>query len=146
MLVVDAAHCAFPLSGRGPTLAITGTWLLTMALSENPDNLDAAFAQYSRDRRPHVIYAQGTVGAGGDMLAPAPQEAIDARNRELLKPAEFYRKGSATTTFRRSATQGTSSTATSSFSRSRRSSRCPRSSYPGSHLHNGSGMSALCRG
>jgi len=83
VLVGDAAHCASPLSGRGTSLAITGTWLLAKALAENDDDLDAAFAQYERDQRPHVTYAQGTVGAGGDLLVPATQEAIDARNREM---------------------------------------------------------------
>lgn len=83
VLVGDAAHCASPMSGRGTSLAITGTWLLAKALSEHAGDLEAAFAQYERDQRPHVTYAQGTAGAGGDLLMPATQEAIDARNREL---------------------------------------------------------------
>lgn len=83
VLVGDAAHCASPLSGRGTSLAITGTWLLAKALSENADDLAAALAQYERDQRPHVSYAQGTVDAGGDLLVPATQAAIDARNRLL---------------------------------------------------------------
>ncbi|VEG53109.1 monooxygenase FAD-binding protein [Mycolicibacterium aurum] len=83
VLVGDAAHCASPLSGRGTSLAITGTWLLTQALVDNADDLDAAFAQYERDQRPHVAYAQATVGPGGDLLIPATQEAIDARNQGL---------------------------------------------------------------
>lgn len=85
VLVGDAAHCASPMSGRGTSLAITGTWLLAKALSENADDLDAAFAQYERDQRPHVTYAQGTAGAGGDLLVPATQEAIDARNHALAQ-------------------------------------------------------------
>ncbi|SKT78209.1 monooxygenase FAD-binding protein [Mycobacteroides abscessus subsp. massiliense] len=85
VLVGDAAHCASPLSGRGTSLAITGTWLLTKALTENADNLDAAFAQYEHDQRPHVTYAQGTAGAGGDLLVPETQKAIDARNRQLAQ-------------------------------------------------------------
>ncbi|MGV9802879.1 FAD-dependent monooxygenase [Mycobacterium sp. NPDC003449] len=85
VLVGDAAHCASPMSGRGTSLALTGTWLLAKALSENPDDLDAAFAQYERDQRPHVTYAQGTAGVGGDRLVPATQEAIDARNRMLAQ-------------------------------------------------------------
>ncbi|MEZ0353234.1 FAD-dependent monooxygenase [Mycobacterium sp. pR1184] len=83
VLVGDAAHCASPMSGRGTSLAITGTWLLAKALFENADDLEAALAQYERDQRPHVTHAQGTVGAGGDLLVPATQEAIDARNRAL---------------------------------------------------------------
>ncbi|MEE6176079.1 FAD-dependent monooxygenase [Mycobacterium sp. 050134] len=85
VLVGDAAHCASPMSGRGTSLAITGTWLLAKALTENVDDLDAALAQYERDQRPHVAYAQGTAGAGGDLLVPATQEAIDGRNRELAR-------------------------------------------------------------
>ncbi len=85
VLVGDAAHCASPMSGRGTSLAMTGTWLLTKALSENADDVGAAFAQYEREQRPHVTYAQGTAGAGGELLVPATQEAIDARNRELAR-------------------------------------------------------------
>jgi 2-polyprenyl-6-methoxyphenol hydroxylase-like FAD-dependent oxidoreductase len=83
VLVGDAAHCASPLSGRGTSLAITGTWLLAKALSDQPDDLKAAFTQYERDQRPHVTYAQGTAAPGGDRLVPATQDAIDARNRLL---------------------------------------------------------------
>jgi 2-polyprenyl-6-methoxyphenol hydroxylase-like FAD-dependent oxidoreductase len=85
VLVGDAAHCASPMSGRGTSLAFTGTWLLAEALTENTHDLEAAFAQYEREQRPHVTYAQGTVGAGGDLLVPATQAAIDARNRELAR-------------------------------------------------------------
>ena len=83
VLVGDAAHCASPLSGRGTSLALTGTWLLAKALTENAEDVVAAFDQYERAQRPHVTYAQGTVGAGGDLLVPTTQEAIDARNRAL---------------------------------------------------------------
>ncbi|CAM3384370.1 monooxygenase [Mycobacterium intermedium] len=85
VLVGDAAHCASPMSGRGTSLALTGTWLLAKALNEHADDLDAAFAEYERDQRPHVTYAQGTARAGGDWMIPATQEAIDARNRELAR-------------------------------------------------------------
>jgi 2-polyprenyl-6-methoxyphenol hydroxylase-like FAD-dependent oxidoreductase len=83
VLVGDAAHCASPLSGRGTSLAITGTWLLAKALTEHPDDLETAFTQYEHDQRPHVTYAQGTAAPGGDQLVPATQDAIDARNRIL---------------------------------------------------------------
>ncbi|KAA0099577.1 FAD-binding protein [Mycolicibacterium sp. P1-18] len=83
VLVGDAAHCASPLSGRGTSLALTGTWLLATALAEPGNDLDAAFAQYEHEQRPHVTYAQGTVGAGGDLLMPVTQEAIEARNLKL---------------------------------------------------------------
>ncbi|MBA0048540.1 FAD-dependent monooxygenase [Mycobacteroides sp. LB1] len=85
VLVGDAAHCASPPSGRGTSLAITGTWLLAKALTDNADNLDTAFAQYEHDQRPHVAYAQSTAGTGGDLLVPATQEAIDTRNHELAQ-------------------------------------------------------------
>lgn len=85
VLVGDAAHCASPLSGRGTSLAITGTWLLAGALSEHPDDLAAALGQYERAQRPHVTYAQGTAIPGGDQLVPATQDAIDARNRLLAE-------------------------------------------------------------
>jgi 2-polyprenyl-6-methoxyphenol hydroxylase-like FAD-dependent oxidoreductase len=51
------------------------------------DGLEAAFAQYERDQRPHVTYAQGTAAPGGDQLVPATQDAIDARNRRLIAAA-----------------------------------------------------------
>ena len=85
VLVGDAAHCASPMSGRGTSLALTGTSLLARALTDNADDLGAAFDQYEHEQRPHVTYAQGTVGAGGDLLVPATQEAINARNRELAR-------------------------------------------------------------
>ena len=85
VLVGDAAYCASPMSGRGTSLALTGTWLLAQALTEHTDDLDAAFAQYERDQRPHVTYAQGTALAGGEWMIPATQEDIDTRNRRLAQ-------------------------------------------------------------
>lgn len=87
VLVGDAAHCASPLSGRGTSLAITGTWLLAQALRDHPNDLETALAQYERDQRPHVTYAQGTAAPGGDLLIPATQDAIDARNQRLSAAA-----------------------------------------------------------
>lgn len=86
VLAGDAAACASPLSGRGTSLAITGTWLLAQALSDHPDDLEAALVQYERGQGPHVTYAQGTAAPGGDQLVPATQDAIDARN-QLLRAA-----------------------------------------------------------
>ena len=85
VLVGDAAHCASPMSGRGTSLALTGTWLLAQALAEHPDDLEAALARYEQDQRPHVAYAQGTAAGGGDLLVPATEDAIDARNRQLAQ-------------------------------------------------------------
>jgi 2-polyprenyl-6-methoxyphenol hydroxylase-like FAD-dependent oxidoreductase len=83
VLVGDAAHCASNLSGRGTSLALTGTWFLAQALRDHPNNLELAFKQYERDQRPHVARSQATAAPGGDLLIPAAQEEIDARNRRL---------------------------------------------------------------
>jgi 2-polyprenyl-6-methoxyphenol hydroxylase-like FAD-dependent oxidoreductase len=83
VLLGDAAYCASPLSGRGTSLAMTGAWLLAQALREYPDDIAAAFEQYEREQVPHVTYAQGTAGPGGDVLVPATQPDIDARNQRL---------------------------------------------------------------
>jgi 2-polyprenyl-6-methoxyphenol hydroxylase-like FAD-dependent oxidoreductase len=83
VLLGDAAYCASPLSGRGTSLAMTGAWLLAAALRDHPGDAAAAFEQYEREQRPHVSYAQGTAAAGGDVLIPASQQDIDARNQRL---------------------------------------------------------------
>lgn len=86
-LVGDAAYCASPLSGRGTSLALTGAWHLAQALGNHPDHVSQALAQYQRDQLPHVRHAQATAGPGGDLLIPATQDAIDARNRRLTAEA-----------------------------------------------------------
>jgi 2-polyprenyl-6-methoxyphenol hydroxylase-like FAD-dependent oxidoreductase len=83
VLVGDAAHCASPLSGRGTSLALTGTWLLTQALAQHPGDHDAAFEQYEREQRLYVTHAQDSAGPGGDLLVPATDDAINARNQRL---------------------------------------------------------------
>jgi 2-polyprenyl-6-methoxyphenol hydroxylase-like FAD-dependent oxidoreductase len=83
VLVGDAASCASNLSGRGTSLAMTGAWLLAEALRDHPDNVAAAFDQYEREQRPYVTYAQGTAAPGGDLMVPATQQDIDARNKRL---------------------------------------------------------------
>jgi 2-polyprenyl-6-methoxyphenol hydroxylase-like FAD-dependent oxidoreductase len=83
VLVGDSAYCASPLSGRGTSLAMTGAWLLAEALRDHPDDLAAAFDQYEREQLTHVTYAQDTAGPGGDVLVPATQPDIDARNQRL---------------------------------------------------------------
>src|SRR6202012_3679384 len=72
VLVGDSAHCASPLSGRGTSLAMTGSWLLAEALRDHPDDIAAAFQQYEREQLPYVSYAQGTAGPGGGVGVPAP--------------------------------------------------------------------------
>lgn len=88
VLVGDSAYCASPLSGRGTSLAMTGAWLLAEAFRDHPDDVAAAFDQYEREQLPHVTYAQGTAAPGGDVLVPATQQEIDARNQRLGAAAQ----------------------------------------------------------
>lgn len=91
VLVGDAAHCASGLSGRGTSLAITGTWLLAQALHTHGEDLEAAFEEYERRQRPHVVRAQASAGPGGDLIVPATQydlDVRDARLRGLATPTE----------------------------------------------------------
>lgn len=83
VLVGDAAYCASPLAGRGTSLALTGAWSLAEALRRHGRDLDRAFARYERLQRPRALRAQATAAPGGDVLAPATQEGIDARNERL---------------------------------------------------------------
>lgn len=85
VLAGDAAHCAANLSGRGASLALTGTWLLAQALREHPGDLEAAFRDYHDRQRPYVTHAQDSAGPGGDFLMPATQRALDARNARLRR-------------------------------------------------------------
>lgn len=81
VLVGDAAHCASNLSGRGTSLALTGSWFLGQALRDHPGEAATAFEQYEHDQRPHARRSQATAAPGGDLLVPATQEQIDARNQ-----------------------------------------------------------------
>ena len=83
VLVGDAAHCASSLTGRGTSLALTGTYLLAQALLEHPHDHLAAFQDYERRQRPVVERALTTAAPGGDRLVPATQEALDERNKRL---------------------------------------------------------------
>jgi 2-polyprenyl-6-methoxyphenol hydroxylase-like FAD-dependent oxidoreductase len=82
-LVGDAAHCASNLSGRGTSLALTGTWFLAQALRDHPGDLARAWEQYERDQRPRATRSQATAAPGGERLIPATQEEIDTRNRNF---------------------------------------------------------------
>jgi 2-polyprenyl-6-methoxyphenol hydroxylase-like FAD-dependent oxidoreductase len=88
VLVGDAAYCASPLSGRGTSLAMTGAWLLAEAFRDHPDDVAVAFEQYEREQLPYVTYAQGTAAPGGEVLVPATQQDIDARNQRLGAAAQ----------------------------------------------------------
>ncbi|GHJ25842.1 oxidoreductase [Streptomyces hygroscopicus subsp. sporocinereus] len=83
VLVGDAAHCASNLSGRGASLAITGTWLLAQALHKHQGDLETAFGEYETNQRPYATRAQDSAGPGGDLIMPATQQALDARNERL---------------------------------------------------------------
>jgi 2-polyprenyl-6-methoxyphenol hydroxylase-like FAD-dependent oxidoreductase len=85
VLVGDAAHCASNLSGRGTTLALTGSWFLAQALSDHP--VDQALQRYEHDQRPHATRSQATAAPGGQLLIPATQEQIDSRNRSFSEAA-----------------------------------------------------------
>lgn len=83
VLVGDAAYCSSTLSGRGTSLALTGAWYLARALRDHPDELGRAWEQYESDQWPHVIRRQAAAAPGGELLAPATQDEIDARNQSL---------------------------------------------------------------
>lgn len=83
VLVGDAAACATGLSGRGTSLAITGTRILAEALRRHPRDLEKAFIEYEQRQRPYVDRAQATALPGGDLICPATWEAIEARNARL---------------------------------------------------------------
>lgn len=87
VLVGDAAHCTSNLTGRGTSLAITGAWFLAQALRDHPDDITQACEQYDRDQRPHATRIQAMAAPGGDLLAPATQDQIDARNRTFTLTA-----------------------------------------------------------
>ncbi|WP_019971404.1 FAD-dependent monooxygenase [Mycobacterium sp. 141] len=91
VLVGDAAHCASTLSGRGTSLALSGAWFLAQALRAHPSNLGDAWEQYERDQRPEVLRCQATAAPGGELLAPATQDEIDTRNRELIAHSKNQR-------------------------------------------------------
>lgn len=83
VLVGDAAACATGLSGRGTSLAITGTCILAEALRRHAHDFEAAFAEYEQRQRPYVEHAQAIAVTGGDLICPATWEAIEARNARL---------------------------------------------------------------
>jgi 2-polyprenyl-6-methoxyphenol hydroxylase-like FAD-dependent oxidoreductase len=83
VLVGDAAHCASGLSGRGASLAVSGAWFLAQALGDHPDDLEEALRRYEADQRPYATRGQALAHRGGDLVVPATQEALDARDARL---------------------------------------------------------------
>ncbi|KAF5520269.1 Uncharacterized protein CGCA056_v008670 [Colletotrichum aenigma] len=58
VLLGDAGYCASPLSGMGTTLALNGAYNLAGAITQFPNDLQAAFDQYEEKMRPTVDKAQ----------------------------------------------------------------------------------------
>ncbi|UZJ31337.1 FAD-dependent monooxygenase [Streptomyces endophytica] len=85
-LLGDAAHGA-TLGGMGTGSAIIGAYVLAAELAASPDDHSAAFTRYERRLRPYVTQCQEGGRGTGAFLAPATQEAIDARNAALNDPA-----------------------------------------------------------
>jgi 2-polyprenyl-6-methoxyphenol hydroxylase-like FAD-dependent oxidoreductase len=85
VLVGDAAHCTSNLTGRGTSLALTGSWFLAQALRDHPGDIAHACKQYDRDQRPGATKVQAMAAPGGDRLVPATQDQIDARNRAFTQ-------------------------------------------------------------
>jgi 2-polyprenyl-6-methoxyphenol hydroxylase-like FAD-dependent oxidoreductase len=87
VLVGDAAHAASGLSGRGTSLALTGTWFLAEELDRAAGDPVTAFERYEARQRPYVHTGQANVDAGAALVLPATWEAIAARNDRLLAAA-----------------------------------------------------------
>ncbi|WP_432840927.1 FAD-dependent monooxygenase [Dactylosporangium sp. CA-092794] len=87
VLVGDAAHAASGLSGRGTSLAFTGTHILAEELDRSGGDHLAAFERYEERQRPYVDFAQHSVHGGADLIVPATWEAIRARNERVLASA-----------------------------------------------------------
>lgn len=86
-LVGDAAHAASGLSGRGTSLALTGTCFLAEELDTAAGDHTAAFSRYETRQRPYVEFGQNIVGSGADLVVPSTWEAIEARNERLQAAA-----------------------------------------------------------
>ncbi|GAA3547519.1 FAD-dependent monooxygenase [Amycolatopsis ultiminotia] len=84
VLVGDAGHCAALLSGRGTSLALTGGLFLAEELERAGGDHTVAFDHYEKRQRPYVEFAQSTVDDGGNLLVPATEEEITARNTRLV--------------------------------------------------------------
>lgn len=81
-LVGDAGYGPSFFSGMGSSLAMVGADILAAEL-ESSDDLGVALAGYDRRMREHVDSAQAMALDGMDVLFPATQDAIEARNAEL---------------------------------------------------------------
>ncbi|MFG2828572.1 FAD-dependent monooxygenase [Streptomyces sp. NPDC048434] len=85
-LLGDAAHGA-TVGGMGTGAAIIGAYVLAGELALAEGDHRTAFARYEQKLRPYVTECQQGGRGAGEFLAPATQEAIDARNAALNTPA-----------------------------------------------------------
>lgn len=88
VLIGDAAHCASGLSGRGTSLALTGSHFLVEELERCAGDHAAAFERYEARQRPYVEFAQHSIHSGGELIVPATREAIEARNERIAAAAQ----------------------------------------------------------
>jgi 2-polyprenyl-6-methoxyphenol hydroxylase-like FAD-dependent oxidoreductase len=87
VLVGDAAAAASSLSGRGTSLALTGTYFLADELERAHGDYAVAFERYEALQRPYVEFAQASIVGGADLVIPDTWEAIKARNDRILAAA-----------------------------------------------------------
>ncbi|AJT66989.1 hypothetical protein T261_5363 [Streptomyces lydicus] len=85
-LLGDAAYGA-TLGGMGTGSAAVGAYVLAGELALADGDHTAAFTRYEGLLRPYVTACQEGGRHTGEFLAPATQEAIDARNTALNDPA-----------------------------------------------------------
>ncbi|MEU6326736.1 FAD-dependent monooxygenase [Streptomyces sp. NPDC047049] len=85
-LLGDAAHGA-TVGGMGTGSAVIGAYVLAGELALAAGDHHTAFARYERLLRPYVTRCQQGGRGAGEFLAPATQEALDARNAALNSPA-----------------------------------------------------------
>jgi 2-polyprenyl-6-methoxyphenol hydroxylase-like FAD-dependent oxidoreductase len=85
VLVGDAAFCASFFSGMGTSLAMLGGHRLAEALSG--EDIVAGLERYEASMRPVVDRAQAMADEGAAILFPATDEAIEARNRDMMATA-----------------------------------------------------------
>ncbi|MEV0369251.1 FAD-dependent monooxygenase [Streptomyces sp. NPDC050636] len=85
-LLGDAAYGA-TLGGMGTGSAIIGAYVLAGELAAAGNDHHQAFARYEQLLRPYITQCQEGGRGTGEFLAPATQEAINARNAALNDPA-----------------------------------------------------------
>ncbi|ARF55389.1 FAD-dependent monooxygenase [Streptomyces gilvosporeus] len=86
VLLGDAAYGA-TVGGMGTGSALVGAYVLAGELALAAGDHRTAFARYEQQLRPYVTPCQEGGRGTGEFLAPATQEAIDARNAALNDPA-----------------------------------------------------------